>query len=98
MRNFLSCIAIVELVAATDCRIFSNYFSSIKDESYQKLYKQMELEERLHFKELKNVMKYFDDIPTDLKDMFRGKLLHSPESVIEKMILMHGSFEPAAFS
>ncbi len=97
MLQFLSCIALGELVAASDCKIFSNYFLSLNSK-FGSLYQQMEAEESQHYKMLRSTIKKLLPIPKELKSMFRGELLYNKSSILEKLILMHASFEPAAFS
>jgi hypothetical protein len=97
MLQFLSCIALGELVASSDCKIFTEYFAK-KNELYSELYQEMGREESEHYLILKKCLKKMVRLPDSLKAMFKGQLLYDHKSVIEKLILMHGSFEPAAFS
>lgn len=94
---FLGSIALGEYVASTDCKIFQDYFLTMGDTDTADLYKNIGLDERKHFRMIRRHITNTEILP-GLLEIFRGSLLTNPECVIEKLLLMHLVFEPAAFT
>lgn len=95
---FLASMAMGEYVAYTDCRMFEAFFRKKGDEKLAASYMDIAREESEHFRAIRKGLKSKATVPSELKAIFRGDYLFDAENILEKILLVHMVFEPAAFS
>ena len=96
-------ITLGEYIAAANARSFASFFASKNLEIYSSSYAAIAADEKRHFALLKSIIPENGRTPAQIRAIYKGSLLstppsEAPDSVFERMAVMHTVFEGAAFA